>query len=390
MAPLDPRRTALLAASALLLAGCTTSQVAQPPSVPGCTLPAGAVGIAAAGRANAPIVEATPSILAGINHAIDQQSHLTIVDTGGTPAVVQEGDLESTAKNGPAREDERKKNREGIGAALQGVRSTTPEANPLDALALAARSVKAHGETGTVVLADSGLQTTGALDYTKDGMLLADPDELAAAAKAAGQLPDLSGITVALTGIGDTVAPQAPLDNATRTRLGQQWVALANAAGATCVYLDVKPNAQASPAGAPDVSEITPPPPPVYDLDTPIPLREDVLDFKDNSPELIDPAAAQASLAALVTGLKASTGQIQLTGTTASGGTESGRQQLSAQRAQTAKELLVQMGIPAERITTKGVGTDFPGFQPDEDESGRQIPEIAAQNRSVIVVVKSE
>ena len=390
MTQLDTRRTALLAAGALLLAGCATSQNAEPSNVPGCPLPDGAVGIAAAGRANAPIVEATPAIIAAINHAIDQQTHLTIVDTGGTPGVVQEGDLMSTTKNGPAREDERKKNLAGIGAALQGVQSTTPEANPLEALALAARSVKAYGSTGTVVLADSGLQTTGALNYTKDGMLLAEPQELATAVKAAGQLPDLNGITVALTGIGDTIAPQAPLDNATRARLGQQWAALATAAGAACVYLDVKPNAQASPTGAPDVSEVTPPPPPVFEFDTPIPLRDDVLAFKDNSPELIDPAAAQASLAALVTGLKASTGEILLTGTTASGGAKSGRQQLSAQRAQTAKDLLVQMGIPAERITSKGVGTDFPSYQPDTDESGRQIPEIAAQNRSVIVVVKSQ
>ena len=387
MARPDPRRSALLAAGALLLAGCATGQAAESASSPGCALPAGSVGIAAAGRANAPIVAATPSILAAINHAIDQQTYLTIVDTGGVPAVVQEGNLESKAKNGPAREDERRNNLAEVGAALQRIQSATPEANPLAALALAARSVKAHGSTGVIVLADSGLQTTGALDYTRDGMLLAEPQELADAVKAAGQLPDLSGMAVALTGIGDTVAPQEPLDEATQQRLRRHWFALATAAGAACVYLDVKPNAQASPEAAPDVSEVIPPPLPDYDLDTPIQLREDVLDFKDNSPELLDPAAAKASLAALVTGLKAATGQIHLTGTTASGGTEEGRLQLSAQRAQTAKDLLVEMGVTAERITTEGVGTNFPGFQPDLDDSGRQIPEVAAQNRSVIVVV---
>ncbi len=90
-----------------------------------------------------------------------------------------------------------------------------------------------------------------------------------------------------------------------------------------------------------------------------------------------------------MTGLKASSGQIQLTGTNASGGDESGRLKLSAQRSDTAKDLLVQRGIPAERIMTEGVGTEFPGFWPDEDESDRQIPEIAAPNRSVIVVVTS-
>jgi outer membrane protein OmpA-like peptidoglycan-associated protein len=238
------------------------------------------------------------------------------------------------------------------------------------------------------VLADSGLQTTGALDYTKDGMLLAEPQELAEAVKAAGQLPDLSGMTVALTGIGDTVAPQQPLDTATRTRLQEQWRALMSAAGATCVYVDPMPNGLAAPAGVPDVSEVTPPPPPDYDLTAPVTLRGDVLAYQDNSPQLVNPDAARAALAPLVTELQGTQGSILLTGTTASGGTENDRLQLSAQRAETAKQLLVSMGVDAKRITTTGVGTDFPGFQHDTDDSGRQIPEVAALNRSVIVTLE--
>jgi outer membrane protein OmpA-like peptidoglycan-associated protein len=351
-------------------------------------MPPGAVGIAAAGRANAPIVTDSPVVLEAINTAIDQQGYLAIYDTGGVPDTVAEGSLELTAKNGPARADEAAKLRSDIGAALQGVRSTTPEANPLKALALASDAVRSRGAAGTVVLADSGLQTTDALDYTKDGMLLAEPQELADAVKAKGQLPNLTGMTVALTGIGDTVAPQQPLDTATRTRLQEQWRALMTAAGAACVYVDPMPNGLASPAGVPDVAEVTPPPAPEYDLETPVQLRGDVLAYQDNSPALLDPEAARAALAPLVTALQGTQGSISLTGTTASGGTEQDRLELSADRAETAKQLLVAMGLPAERITTSGVGTNFPNYQEDTDASGRQIPEVAAMNRSVIVTVE--
>ena len=66
---------------------------------------------------------------------------------------------------------------------------------------------------------------------------------------------------------------------------------------------------------------------------------------------------------------------------------EEARQQLSLQRAQTAKDLLVSMGVDAARITTEGVGTNFAGFANDLDANGNQIEAIAAKNRSVIVTV---
>lgn len=379
--------TAAGCAAALLLAGCGGGEAERTAAQSGCTPPDGAVAIAAAGRANAPGVRADPAVLGAVEHAIATETYLAIIDTGGRPRVVEDGELRLTSKNPEAQEDERNRNRDGIGRALQGVRSTTPEAAPLEALGLAAATVRARSATGTVVLADSGLQTTGALDYTQPGMLTAEPERLAAQVQAAGQLPDLSGITVLLAGIGSTAAPQPPLDNAARVRLQQQWLALVTAAGAACVYLDEMPNTQPAPSGVPPVSLVQPPQRQPYDLSQPLPLREDVLNFKDNSPELVNPADAQAQLAPLVEQLRNNDGSIRLTGTTASGGEEPGRLQLSKARAETAKDLFEKMGVDADRITTEGVGTNFPGFESDLDPQGNQIEEIAARNRSVIVTV---
>ncbi len=390
MAIRDARAGMILVAagSVLVAAGCAPSAAPAQQVTGGCALPTGAVAIAASGRANSPHASATPAVVAAVDHAIASQSHLAIIDTGGQPAVAVEGALALTGQNEPARVDERARLRNQVGAEILAVQSRTPEANPLEALSLAARTVKANGHTGTIVLADSGLQTTGALDYTKDGLLLAEPRELAEALRGSGLLPDLTGITVALTGIGDTVAPQQPLDERTRATLTQQWVAIAEAAGATCVHVDPSPNASPAPPGVPAVAEVAVPAPPAFDLAKPLALREDVLDFKDNSAELVDPEQARTALAPLVAQVSATSGAIRLTGTSASGGTPEGRQQLSLQRAEAAKALLVSMGVAAERISTEGVGTEFPEFEADRDEAGVQIPEIAARNRSVILVVE--
>ena len=48
-------------------------------------------------------------------------------------------------------------------------------------------------------------------------------------------------MTVVLTGLGATAAPQEPLDTASKSRLVEQWTEIANASGATCVAVDEEP-----------------------------------------------------------------------------------------------------------------------------------------------------
>jgi outer membrane protein OmpA-like peptidoglycan-associated protein len=54
-------------------------------------------------------------------------------------------------------------------------------------------------------------------------------------------------------------------------------------------------------------------------------------------------------------------------------------------RADAVKALLVDMGVPAERIDTRGVGTNHPDHVPDLTEDGVLLPGPAAQNRAVFV-----
>ena len=58
---------------------------------------------------------------------------------------------------------------------------------------------------------------------------------------------------------------------------------------------------------------------------------------------------------------------------------------LSTQRAEAVKALLVEAGAPADRITTSGVGSQFPGYVNDVGPGGKQLPGPATTNRKVLV-----
>lgn len=130
-------------------------------------------------------------------------------------------------------------------------------------------------------------------------------------------------------------------------------------------------------AGNPEVDVIGP-------LPTVTVLRDGTVGFVPDQAVLKDPAAARAVLADYAKAIKDGRRAL-LTGTTASDGTPEYRRQLSEKRAGAVRDLLVGLGAPADRISTRGLGSDFPGYVPDRDAQGNLDPIPAAQNRQVII-----
>jgi outer membrane protein OmpA-like peptidoglycan-associated protein len=117
-------------------------------------------------------------------------------------------------------------------------------------------------------------------------------------------------------------------------------------------------------------------------------LREDTVGFEDNSAELRDESSARSTLKQLATDIKTGNHRILLVGTTATAGTAAGRLELSLSRAEAVKRLLVQLGVPAKHIATKGVGTRHPEHVDDLDAKGNLVPALAVRNRAVFVTVQ--
>ena len=359
-----------------------------------CPVPVAPMAIAVGVRANSPagdlpaaVRQAATQVVSG---ASDQkkQPRFTLVDVDGRPSVSGSATYSTDAGNSIAAQDDQNAFLQSLGRAVSGIKAQSPEVNDLAALDVAGRAVAGGSPPGTVVLVDSGLQTTAPLDFRQSGQLDAPPADTINFLRQSRALPMLEGTTVILAGIGDTASPQEALSPAQRQSLVALWTGIAKASGAACVAVVPEPRSGEAPADAPPVSVVPVPPPPTVVPGKPTALPDDgSVGFQPDTAEFRDRAAASAVLTPFAQYLSASpTRRLALTGTSARAGTMESQVDLSTRRAEAVKQLLVEAGAPADRISTTGVGSQFPGYVNDLGPGGRQLPGPATTNRKVVVV----
>ncbi len=398
-----PVRTAATALAAFLtvalVAGCSGSDSGSGGfSAEGgggglsCPVPVGPMAIAVSGRANSPepglpqgVQGAAVSVVRGASDQ-DLQPRFTIINVDGRPSSAGSDTFRTDAGNSIAAGDDQNAFLDGLGNAVTQVRAENPEVDVLGALDLAGRSVQGN-RPGTVVLVDSGLSTVAPLDFRQPGLLDAPVTDTVEFLRANDALPDLRGATVILAGLGDTSDPQTALSPAQRSSLVALWSGISTAAGAACVAVVDEPRGGDAPSGVPPVSTVDVPPPPTITPGRATTLPDDgSVGFQPDTAEFRDRNAARGVLTPFAQFLTGSpNARLALTGTSARAGTQEGQNDLSTRRAEAVKQLLVELGAPADRITTRGVGSQFPGYVNDVGPDGRQLPGPASQNRTVIV-----
>ncbi|GAB2568321.1 hypothetical protein GCM10027269_24020 [Kribbella endophytica] len=261
-------------------------------------------------------------------------------------------------------------------------KAQTAEVDLLGAIDVAARGLSRSKGPKSLYIVDSGLQTAGALKF-QTGLLQADPGEVAAYLQQVNTLPDLQGITVHLVGIGAVTAPQPPLPVPARRRLEAIWKAIIEASGAqqpvNVVPAALQPRTTKVAMPTVTVVPVVAPPPP-----QPCQLRADTLGFEPDRADLIDQAAAVAVLRTCLAKLGAAR-RIEVIGTTSSAGTEEGRAQLSQQRAEVIRDLLVRLGIAPARLTARGIGNNCRPPCVVDRHDGVLDPVLAVKNRLVII-----
>jgi outer membrane protein OmpA-like peptidoglycan-associated protein len=363
------------------VAGCAALAV----GLAGCSSladPTGGLAVVVGAHSNMPEPSLDGEARDVLGTAVEAQSYLAVVVADGDPFVPVKGPLTITGKNGPSQDASRDENRQNVDQALTDAAATTSETDLLSGLDLGARSIAdAHG-AHTIVVVDSGLSTVAPLDFTQPGMLDADPAELVAGLQAAGELPDLSGDEIVFQGLGDTADPQPDLSRGHRKNLIAIWTAIVEAAGAASVDVEPSPLSGDSAGGLPDVT-VVPIPPVITCSAGTVTLTGGDVAFRPDSAEFLEATAAADVVRPVAQQLIDSGLTATVTGTTARVGDAAGQQRLSQERAQAVADLLIAAGVPADRLTVVGRGSDFPGYVQDRDAAGTLIPGAAAANRKV-------
>lgn len=378
-----------------LLAGCGGGHDTQQGTTPeaACHLrPDAPTALAIGARANVPQRTPPDQVTALLDGNTAHDQRITIVRLDGAPRLVFGG---APAKGANTQDQKAKRSEfvasvkhvlDGTGVPATEIRSQAPEADVLGALTLAARATPMGGN---VIVMDSGLQTTAPLDF-RQGLLQTAPQTIVdyLSDEDAKQLPDLTGRQVMFSGLGDTAAPQARLDNRLRKQVIAIWTGIAHAAGARCVIVDDTPGTGDALSGRPPVSPVAlpaPPPPPPPPCGTTSYGESDDVGFVKDSDRFRTPGAAKATLRKLADVMRKNGDEtLTLTGATSSEGSDAHNQTLSEKRAAAVKRVLVSLGVGAGRITTRGVGEHLPGRVPDVDSHGKLLLGPAIKNRQVI------
>lgn len=285
---------------------------------------------------------------------------------------------------------------------LASIKANDPESDVLESLRLAVRSLAdISGMEKTILVMDSGLSTTGVMDFNRN-LILADPDDLADTLYQKAAIPNFEGVTVIWLQMGDVAAPQEELTSAQRESLTAIWRAIIEKTGGTVIFSEAPAN-PAGDASYPDVTPVELPNemPISYDaavveeaaaketeselFNEPQFLSEEQVKFIGDSDQYINEASAIEVIAPIADYMVAHPDfELLLIGTTAGDETTDYSIRLSKARADTVKATLISLGVPEERILTLGLGSSDP-WHIYGVGTGMDDP-MAVSNRKVVLI----
>jgi outer membrane protein OmpA-like peptidoglycan-associated protein len=128
------------------------------------------------------------------------------------------------------------------------------------------------------------------------------------------------------------------------------------------------------------------PQPQVVSASEPVFLDEGMLHFIADTATFVEPDDAYALLEPYARQMIQNPSlQVHVIGTTAECSTDYAYE-LSEARANAVRDILIDLGVSAEQLVAEGQGWFDQWHLPETDENGIYHPELAAQNRKVVLV----
>ncbi|MFT9117079.1 MAG: OmpA family protein [Sporolactobacillus sp.] len=271
---------------------------------------------------------------------------------------------------------------------MAATKAETPEADVLQAIDIASRSLSdaSQGASKQLIVLDSGLSTTGALNFTTSDFLDSDPSVAIDYLTANKDIPDLSGITVTFIGLGDVSSPQQQLTGSEVANLKSIWTGIVKKGGGKVNILNSLSGETGPTTGYPTVTPVSGLTAATTSFDNSSAVVFRNILFTGDSAKYVDAQAAMSALQPVAGYMKSHPDySILLIGTTAGDGDKDYCLNLSKARAEAVRATLISMGISGDRITAVGKGYEDEWHLPDIS-GGHLIESIAAQNRKVVLL----
>lgn len=325
---------------------------------------------------------------------------------GDVSAVVVDGDpflaFNYTIKAPDVNVDSAKKkqiatgNTDQIMSDLSNLAGKTPEADLLSAIQLSADMLYSTDSTTekTMVIYDSGLSTTGILNFAEQNLIETPAESIVAQLKEIHEIPDLTDVHVLWLGCGEVCGEQQKLSEDYKNKLETIWKEILIEGGASNVVFQPSESSGEEPdKELPDCSTVPVIEKPIVITGKTMPEitkwdGESSVRFKGDLAEFVDVAAAKEDLRPaaeyLAANPKESVYIFGMTATITGGGSGI---ELAEARANACKDVLKEYGVNDKQITVVGLGQiDNPLRVDDVDENGNQIEELAQKNRAVVMV----
>jgi len=288
------------------------------------------------------------------------------------------------------------RNANSILQSFASLKALTPEVDTLSSIKLSANILKASTlSQKNMLVYDSGLCTTGLLSQLSSNVLATDPVIVVDKLEAIHALPDLEGVSVCWVGLGCVSGNgnQQKIPDSYLYNLKALWSEIIERSGGTVVF-DSTPVTGQQAEDLPHVTAVDFPQDSlelnsgnITDISV-ISFKEDTVKFVGNRAAFADAVSAEKALEPIAEYLKTNPEKrILIAGTTAKVGTGDGKE-LSYQRTQIVKNVLLESGVSSSQIECIGLGCTDNCFRvEDHNSDGSLNKEMAAQNRAIYIVL---
>lgn len=285
-----------------------------------------------------------------------------------------------------------KRNCEQILAECSNAKAKTAEIDTLEAITQAAKSIQSSSGNRMLLIYDSGLSTTGMLNFASQNLIDAEPDNIVEQLVEKHYIPNLEGIDIVWSGLGQTCGDQTPLTENYKYKLEQIYNAILTAGGAASVTFNHDPIQGEEPEGVPECS-IVPVVEDSLNINEAMPeivkFDETKISFVSDKAEFVSESDAYDALRPIADILVNNPDvKILIIGSTATSTTNNTEKckALSSKRADKVKDALIELHVNPNQLSTYGAGQDSTPFRVNDIKDGKLIEKEAAKNRAVYIV----